>query len=470
VDREPTAVEPGGARASNARRVLAFVCVTAFAVVLNGTMLPVALPEIGRSMSLDTAQVGWLTTGYFLMNGVAIPFFGRLADLRGVDRLYAAGLLTFFLGSVACGLAPGYEVLMAGRLVQGVGAAAVVGLGPTAVSLSYPPGERGVAIGFVGAAVGVGAAAGPVLGGFVAQAVGWRYLFLAGVLFGALAPLALKALPRGEPRVGGGFDRIGALLLAVSLGGLLLALTEGAKGGVGAPSFVVPALVGAGALFGLILRQRTAEDPFLPRALLGNRRYVWLCAITALFIGINITAEVAVPLLLAEVNRLSAGVIGLVLLPPALATVVLGPVAGRLVDRAGIEGPMGIGALAVVLALVLISAFGVGGGVVLVSVLVSVVSVGATLAKIAATTGVSLAVPKGNLPSGISFNEMVWILGTSLGTALLTATLTARSEAPRAFNPLHTGGGANYSDVFLVLSVPILLVLCALPALSRAGR
>jgi len=450
--------------------VLAFVCAAAFAVVLNGTMLPVALPEIGRSMSLGTAQLGWLTTGYFLINGVAIPFFGRLADLRGVSGVYAVGLLIFLLGSVACGLSPGYEVLLAGRLVQGVGAAVVVGLGSAAVSLAYPPEGRGAAIGLVGAAVGAGAAGGPVLGGLVVDALGWRYLFVAGVLFGALAPLALRALPRGEARAEGRLDWVGGLLLSLSLGGFLLALTEGAERGLGAPLVAVSVPVASLALVGLVYRQRTAEEPFIPRSLLRNRRYVWLAAITVLLIGINITVEIAVPLLLADVDGLSAGAIGLVLLPPALATVVLGPVAGRLVDRAGIPGPMAVGVAAVVVALFLVSAFGVGGGLVLVGVLVSVVSVGATLAKVAATTGVSLIVPKDNLPSGISINEMVWILGTSLGTALLTATLTARTDAPRALNPLHDGAGASYSDAFLILAIPLLLVLCALPALSRVGR
>ena len=120
--------------------VLAFVCATAFAVVLNGTMLPVALPEIGEALTLGPVALGWIITGYFLVNGVAIPFFGRMADLHGVDRLYTIGLAVFFLGSFLCVAAPGFVPLMAGRLVQGARAPPPWwGSGPRPSARSSPP-------------------------------------------------------------------------------------------------------------------------------------------------------------------------------------------------------------------------------------------------------------------------------------------------------------------------------------------
>ena len=452
------------------RWVLPFVCATAFAVAFNGTMLPVALPEIGRALSLDPARLGWVITGYFLLTGVTIPFFGRLADLYGVNRLYAAGLFAFFLGSVGCGLAPGYPTLMVGRVVQGVGAAAVVALGPTAVSLAYAPERRGSAIGMIGAAVGVGITLGPVAGGLITDSLGWRYLFSAGALFGALALFARKALPRGEVAAGGGFDWPGGLLVGVALGGGLLALTKGAEKGWGASSVALSVLVATFALVGLVVRQRTARSPFVPRLLLGNHPYVWLGAITLLLIGINITVEVALPLLLADANDLPARLVGLALLPAALATIASGPLAGRLADRVGILTPMRTGVGAVIVALFLLSGFGVGGPAWVASALVAVVSAGATFAKTAITTGVSLAVPKESLPSGVSINETVWILGVSAGTALFTATLSARSGTEAALNPLHAGPAAGYSDAFLLLAVPLSMVLLASPKLTKIGR
>ena len=449
--------------------VLAFVCATAFAVVLNGTMLPVALPEIGEALSLGPVALGWIITGYFLVNGVAIPFFGRLADLHGVDRLYTIGLGVFFLGSFLCVAAPGFAPLVAGRLVQGAGAAAVVGLGPTAVSLVFPPERRGRALGLVGAAIGVGAASGPVLGGAVTDLLGWRWLFVAGVLFGALVPLAPRILPRGATSPGGRLDLAGGLMFALALGGGLLALTQGAEGGAGSPVFLLSAGVALVALVGFVVRQGTAPVPFVPRVLLKNRAFVWLCVATLLLVGVIIAVEVAVPLPLAGIGGLGATQIGLVLMPAALITILWGPVSGGIVDRLGVAFPTVLGVAACVVAVVLLSGLGVGGPAWVTGVLVAVVAAGTTLAKIATSTGVSLAVPEENLPSGISVNEMVWISGTSVGTALFSAVAAARSGAPEAVNPLHSGPGVGYSDAFLALAVPLLVLLALSFTLRGTG-
>lgn len=454
----------------NERLVLAFVCVTAFAVVLNGTMLPVARPVIGEALSLGPVSLGWIITGYFLVNGVFIPFFGRLADIHGVARLYALGLATFCFGSLLCVIAPGFLFLMAGRLVQGAGAAAVVGLGPTAVSLAFPPEKRGRSLGLVGAAVGAGAAAGPVFGGAITDLVGWRMLFVAGVVFGALAPLAFRALPRGARAPEDRLDLPGGLLFALALGAALLALTVGAEGGWRGPVFFMSVGVAVASSAGFAYRQATAAVPFLPRVLLADRPYVWLCAATLLLVGVIVPVEVAVPLTLAQLNGLGATLIGLVLLPSALLTVAWGPVSGGIVDRFGVALPAALGAAVCAAGVGMLSAFGVGGPAWVTAALVVVVGLGTTLAKIATSTGVSLAVPEKNLPSGIAVNEMVWISGISVGTALFSAVATARANAPNPLNPLHAGAGVGYSDAYLVLAFPLILALLAAARLRGAGK
>jgi MFS family permease len=381
------------------------------------------------------------------VNGVAIPFFGRLADLYGVDRLFGVGLATFFLGSLLCVLAPSFVLLMAGRLVQGVGGAAAVGLGVTALSLAYGPEIRGRAIGFVVAAVGVGAAAGPPLG--------------------ALAPLAPKVLPRGATSSERRLDLPGGLFFALALGGALLALTEGASGGA---LFLASAGVAVAAIAGFVYRQATAPVPFVPRALLDNGSYVWLCAATLLLVGAMPTVEVGVPLPLAQLEGLGATRIGLVLLPAAVLTIFWGPASGGIVDRFGVAGPVALGAAVSAAAVALLSGVGVGGPPWVVGALVVVVGAGVTLAKISLLTGVSLTVPEANLPSGIAVNEMVWVSGISIGTAFFSAVAAARADATESLNPLHTGPGAGYSDAFLALAFPLLLVILVSLKLGRKAR
>ena len=138
-------------------------------------------------------------------------------------------------------------------------------------------------------------------------------------------------------------------------------------------------------------------------------------------------------------------------------------------DRFGVALPTVLGVAACVVAVVLLSGLGVGGPVWLTGALVAVVAAGTTLAKIATSTGVSLAVPEENLPSGISVNEMVWISGTSVGTALFSAVAAARSGASGAINPLHSGPGVGYSDAFLSLAVPLLALLAISFTLRGTG-
>ena len=450
------------------RRVLAFVGLTVSGVVLNGTMVPVALPQIGSELSLGPGQVGWLVTGYFLVLGVAVPFFGRLADLYGVGKLYAVGLTAFLVGSAACALAPGYPVLLGGRLVQGLGAAAVAGLGPTAVSLSHSAERRGGALGLVNAAAGAAGAAGPVVGGFLTDALGWRYLFAAGILLGVLAPLAPKILPEGEAEGGGHLNWWGGLLLGTAVAGALLVLTRVAETGWHDPLVLLSSGTALAAAVVFVLQQRVSSSPFVPRSLLRDRTYVHLGVLTLLLVGIYLTMESVAPLPLADANGLSASRIGLVLLPPALVNAAWGLFAGKLVDRYGVRPPLLAASGAATIGLFALSAFGVGGPLWLISGLLAVVIASGTLARVALIKGVSLVAPNENLSSGISVNEMVWMLGVSLGTALFVSTAATRSEVSEGLNPLYSGGFAGYSDAFVVLDVPLLLAFLASLRLKKA--
>lgn len=452
----------------NEHRTLLFVGLTISVVVLNGTMIPVALPQIGREMSLGSAQVGWLITGYFLVLGVAVPFFGRLADLYGVSRLYASGLAVFLLGSVACILAPDYLALLGGRLLQGFGAAAVAGLGPTAVSLSHSSRRRGGALGLLNAAAGTAGALGPVTGGFLTDTFGWRYLFAVGILLGTLAPLALKVMPRDGKRGDEGLDWLGGLLLGITVAGTLLALTQGVE--IGWKSrLVLPASSAALVAAALLLvQQRIASNPFVPRNLLGNRAYVHLGAITLLLVGIYLTVESIMPLPLAEAGGLSSTQIGIVLLPPALVNASWGFFAGTLVDRYGVRAPLLVAVGIVVIGLLGLSATGAGGSVSITSGLIAVVLAGGTLARVALIKGVSLITPPEYLSSGISINEMIWMVGVGFGTGLFVATSAARSGKVEGLNPLYLGNFVGYSDAFLLLALPPLLAFLASFGLKKS--
>ena len=171
--------------------------------------------------------MGWVVTGYSLAYAIGIPLYGRISDFFGVRRVFTVGLLGFAAGGVICALAPSFAILVLGRIVQGVGGAAVPALASVAVAKVLPPGQRGSALGVVASSVGIGAVVGPIVGGAVGQLFGWRALFVGSlVLMLALIPIVRRVLPNGgsvdEKR---GFDLIGGALLGLGAGLFLFGIT-----------------------------------------------------------------------------------------------------------------------------------------------------------------------------------------------------------------------------------------------------
>lgn len=453
------------------RGILWLVSAAVLFSVLSGTMVNVALPLIGDDLSIEPARLGWLVTGYLLVFGVSIPFYGRLADLHGARKLFVLGLCVFSVGSILAALAPSYVALLLARLIQATGSAALPGLGIALVSQAYPPERRGSAMGFVSAAAGSGAAVGPTLGGFISGVLGWHFLFIISALAGLLVPVALRILPRGEPNQGEGIDLPGGVLLGLTIGGALLAATEASRGNLLAPLVLVAGSVALVAGMVMILRHRAARFPFVPRDLLQNRPYLALVGLSFGSMAMNLPVLISLPLLLAGHNELSPVQVGLALLPEALVFTALGPISGRVVDRMGPRGPVRAGLLVMIFAGFLLSSFGAGSPVWVVSALAAVLSGGFAFVNSPLTTSVSLVVPRARLASGLSMNSMFFFLGGGLGTAVVGATLTARARAADAFNPLHTGGAAAFSDVYLLLLFPLVIALAlsaTLPGTSYA--
>lgn len=211
-------------------RLLLIVTVSAvFVVVMNGSMVNVALPTIGEQFRVSEGQAGWVISGYLLVFAVGIPLYGRLADVYSLRKAFSFGLVGFAAGSLVCALAPNLPVLVAGRVLQAAGGAAIPALSSTSVAKLLPPGQRGGALGLIVSSVGVGGAVGPVVGGVVVQLAGWHALFY-GTLFLSLIllPASLRVLPDNYPGTNDtSFDLPGGVLLALAAGLLLFGVTEG---------------------------------------------------------------------------------------------------------------------------------------------------------------------------------------------------------------------------------------------------
>lgn len=450
------------------RLFLAVVAAAVFVSVMAGTMVNVVVPAIGEDFGASEAQVGWVVTSHLLVFAVGVPLYGRISDFFSLRRLFTAGLLVFAAGSLVCALAPNLPLLVFGRVVQAVGDAAIPALAGVAVTKVLPPGRRGAALGLIISSVGVGAAVGPIVGGFVEQFLGWHFLFY-GVLVMALLliPGSLRLLPDDSEGVRP-FDLTGGILLGLASGLFLFGVTQGQGEGFGSPlswgSFLASALA---ALF-FAWRISSVPDPFVSPKLFRNGVYASAVLVGFFSMLANVAATVLVPLLVIEVNGLSTAEAGLVLTPGALAVAILSPRAGRLSDRVGARAPVLAGLAAMGLSLFAVSAFGAGASPLLATLGMLGVGVGFALSNPATTNAAAGALPGEDVGVGLGIYQGLFFLGGATGPALAGAFLAARRDGGSgALNPLYTLDVAHFSDVFLALAFFVALAAVAALGIQR---
>jgi EmrB/QacA subfamily drug resistance transporter len=330
------------------------VSVGVFLTALDQTMVVTVLPSILRDLRIPITRLddaAWVVTGYLLGYTVAMPIFGRIADVRGRRMLYLAGLAVFVAGSVLCVMAGSLGTLVAARIVQAAGGGALVPIAMAVAAHLYPPQRLAFALGVIGASAEAGAVLGPIYGAYLASVIGWRGIFLVNVPLGLILALtAWKLIPgdTGEARTGRALDIPGALLLGVSLTSLALGLSGQSESE--APP-IEPRWLALAALsfFAFIFWERGREGALVNLALFRSRAFS-AANLANLAVGAAlIIAMVEIPLYaysLLDMTEIQGGH----LLMRLTALIPVGAVAGGLLaDRAGyrITGVLGFAFTAV---------------------------------------------------------------------------------------------------------------------------
>lgn len=458
-------------RPFSTRLFLAVAASAVFVSVLTATMLNVTIPLIRVEFDASAAGVGWVITGYSLAYAVGVPLYGRISDFFGVRGVFSVGLAGFAVGGVICAAAPNLTVLVLGRIVQGVGGAAIPALALVSVARVLPAGERGAGIGLIGSSLGVAAAAGPVLGGVVGQFFGWRALFVGTLVLAlALIPFARRVLPDERSGDERRFDVLGGALFGLAAGLFLFGITQGQGAGFSSFSSWGSFLGAALAAVGFVWRINGASYPFVSPALFGNRSYVAAIVVGFVAMLANLSALVVTPLLLVQTNGLSAGAAGLALTPGAIALALLSPLSGRLSDRIGVRPPIVAGLAAMALAMLFISAVA-GAGAVVVSVGMLGAAVGFAFVQPPLANAAAGSLPEKEVGGGMGIFQGMVFLGGGAGAALLGAFLAAREGADAgAINPLYALDAAPFSDTYLVAGLALVVALFAALGLRGGNR
>ena len=304
---------------------------------LGTSIANVGLPTMAVAFAASFQQVQWIVLAYLLAITTVIVSVGRLGDLIGRRRLLLAGIFLFTVASVFCGVAPSLGLLIAGRAVQGLGAAIMMALTMAFVGETVPKSRIGSAMGLLGTMSAIGTALGPSLGGVLISGFGWRAIFLVNAPLGILALLLVhRHLPvdRRSPsteRVG--FDNVGTLLLALTLAAYALAMTIG-RGHFGGLNLALLLVAAVGV--GLFVRAETrSSSPLIRLAIFRDPVLSASLAMSTLVSTVMMTTLVVGPFYLARGLGLDAARVGLVLSVGPLVAALTGVPAGRVTDRFG---------------------------------------------------------------------------------------------------------------------------------------
>lgn len=457
-----------------ARGVLPLVAGSVLLSTIDVSIVNIALPTLAAEFGATIDAVIWVVLVFVLLGtGLALPF-GRLGDLYGRKRLYVGGNAVAALGLLASGMAPALWALIAARGVQAVGNAMVVANGNAIVTAAVPSGRRGQALGAVGAAVGVGLAAGPVLGGVLVELLDWRAIFLARLPLGvALTALLWRVLP--ETPAGGrdrGLDAPGSLALFGCLASLALAVNRGGAWGWSDPRIVALFAIGAALAPIFVAVERRAASPVVALDLFRIRAFGASVGAAILFFWGFGAVLLLMPFYLVTARGFSTLEAGLILAAQPLALFAFAPLAGRLADRVGPRPLAPAGLAAASLGIALLAFVGPDAAVPGIAARLALVGFGMALFQSPNNSAIMGAAPARRLGTASAAIVTARRVGQAVGIAVSGAVFAAAAGSaagPGAGDPAaRARAAADGMEAALLLAAAV--VASAIAAYWLQGR
>jgi EmrB/QacA subfamily drug resistance transporter len=417
---------------------LAAMCFALFMIMLDNTVVNVALPSIQRDLHATISGLEWTVNAYTLTFAVLLVTGGRMGDIFGRRRMFLFGVVSFALSSALIGLAPTQGLLVGGRALQGIGAAFMMPATLSIISDAFPPAERGRAIGLWAGVSGLALAIGPVVGGFLTEYVSWRAIFFLNLPVAVVA-VAVTLFATRESRdqtVDRSIDFPGIAAISVGLTGLILALIESNRWGWSSTRIVGLFAISAIAFVAFVVIEMRRRVPMVDFKFFKSRTFAG-ANLVAIVISFAMLAQFFfMALYMQNILHYSALEAGVRFLPSTLMIIVIAPIAGRLSDRIGPKPLMLTGLALIGLSLFLQSQISdhSGYGTLLPAFMILGVGIALTMSPMSTAAMNAVDITKAGVASGVlSMSRMV---GGSLGVAVtgaLFATL-ARQRLDHLLN------------------------------------
>jgi EmrB/QacA subfamily drug resistance transporter len=430
-----------------------------FLSTIDGSIVNVALPTLVEELDTHLATVEWVVLAYLLALGTLMLSMGRLGDMIGKKSIYVAGFVIFTVGSVLCGLAPNVYWLIGFRVVQAVGGAMIMALGMAIVTESFPPSERGRALGLTGSMVSIGIVLGPTLGGLILDALSWHWIFFVNLPVGIVGTLmVMRFVPARKPAGRQRFDLVGAVTFFAGMLAMLLAVTLGQQVGFADGRVVFLLAGGVAAMAAFVVVERRTSQPMLDLEMFRNKLFsINLVSGFMTFVSMSGTVFL-MPFFLQGVLGYEPQQVGLLLAAVPLAVGLVSPLSGALSDRVGTRPITVVGLATVMMGFYSLSTVTADMTAVGYVVRFLPVGIGLGIFQSPNNSAVMGTVPRERLGVASGLLSITRIVGQTTGIAVLSAVWAGR-VAVHYGAPLPEGATsapaaaqvAGLHDIFLVI-------------------
>jgi EmrB/QacA subfamily drug resistance transporter len=410
---------------------LAAMCFALFMIMLDNTVMNVALPSIQSDLGAPITSLEWVINGYSLSFAVLLATGGRLGDILGRRRMFMTGVVLFAISSATAGLAPSTTALVVSRVTQGVGAALMMPATLSIITNAFPPAERGRAIGTWAGVSALALALGPLLGGFLTEHVSWRAIFYLNipVAAGAIVTALFAVRESRDETVGRRIDYAGTIVLTAGLTAFVLALIEGNSWGWDSGRILGLFAAAIVLLLAFAWVEGKVKAPIVQFEFLRNRNFFGALAVAFVISFSMLGMFFFMALYIQNILGYSPLEAGVRFLPTTLVIMVVAPIAGRLTDRIGARIPIVAGLAIVAVSLYMQAQITDTSGFssLLVPFILMGLGIGLTMSPMSTAAMNAVEVAKSGLASGLlSMSRMV---GGTFGVAVLGAIFQANSSS-----------------------------------------
>jgi EmrB/QacA subfamily drug resistance transporter len=457
--------------------IVIVIALGSFMAGLDATIVNIALPAIAKSLDVSTVTVSWVLNAYLIVLVSLLLAASRLGDMKGYRNLFLGGFALFTVGSALCGLSPTIDILILSRMIQAVGGAVISALGAVMVTSYLSSSLRGQALGIVAMFTMLGAALGPVVGGFLTSVFSWQYIFLVNLPVGIIAIiLGMHILPNMAPVAPKAkIDIPGVLLVFIALGSLIIGLTtvQGNDPRLGMIALVISAIFWV--LF--IVQERRGKEPLINTSLFANRAYS-LQNVNVMLIQMAMAGVMVImPFYLEMVKKIPAGNAGTILLTLPVGMIMTAPIAGKISDVIGTKKPIITGFVLCAVALFLLSTISAETSVGHIGIYLFLLGAGTGIAFSPLNSAVMGECPVQDRGSTSGLVKMMTNLGSSLGVAvvMLVATVAAGPKlaqvSAHALSPKDLAGAFDAAFLFcMCLEIIGIVLMLAVTGKEPSGE